>query len=263
MNYPDTKIIDMIIETIENEITKPIGSLTIISPWFYDFPIKLHGRANSFLHDQYGGKLDFFTLISDIAEMDHIELSIVCTPPDNQISPYDIKNIINTYTIVDKYLNQNYDAYDKDLIDQKENADNQARKLKRDAKWYSLLSEISDRVDIHFNDKLHAKVIITPNSVLLGSANMSYSGVLVSDELMVRVTNKEDVEKLQLKCNNFKLQDFAYTYNEYDYVNKVKFMDRNHVFDEFSMEYFQSIINHDWNPDFLNLINLILKYSKS
>jgi phosphatidylserine/phosphatidylglycerophosphate/cardiolipin synthase-like enzyme len=57
-------------------------------------------------------------------------------------------------------------------------------------------------VEIHFNTRLHAKILIGKFGAFLGSANVTHSGFNYNDELFVHLTDKEIVNELRIIALN-------------------------------------------------------------
>lgn len=192
-------LLNVLLDIIISEKSGMNEPVWIISPWISDISFSFIGRSTLsgiFPTPKKSMKL------SEILKMllNHGgKLKIVCRPPHDLIS-------IDNLRILRFLEEANFPR--KDLIIYRVVDDILSQKSTIDF-LYNLLPYIEARaVEFRFNEKLHAKILVSRNCAIVGSSNMTISGVYFNLEFNCFMTDTEEVTKIKRFCNEIWEQSF-------------------------------------------------------
>lgn len=192
----ETKTSDLLFDIFLNSlIHRKIGSecsLWIVSPWLSDITFSFVGRSTLngvFLIPRKAIKLsEILTNFLNCGGM----LKLVCRPPHDLIDVDSIRMLF--------YL-ESVDFPQKDAMIYRIVDNIVSQKATIDFVLNLLPYVESGRASFRFNEKLHAKILVSKDCALTGSSNMTHSGMYFNLEFNCIITNNEDLNKIREFCN--------------------------------------------------------------
>lgn len=242
LNYPqEERISTFLLDFLWNEINVARNSedyqLWVISPWIMDsrFDLSFKGGFQNLWPGFTKSSISLKQIFKKFLEYNS-KIRIVCRPPHLLIPPQNFANFRDMKTTLDELDN---------LIDQvgkqKDNvvyvgAENEALKEKMSQTlleikkkmgylrffldglrhscigFSNVLTFIDDlvnfspeNIEVFFNYRLHAKIILGKYGGFIGSANLTHSGLNYNDEIMAYISDEKTIEKLREMCSNLAL----------------------------------------------------------
>jgi len=183
------------------------SSLWIISPWLSDVNFSFVGRSTLSGIFHFPRKSIRLSEILENFLKYGGKLKLICRPPHDLI---DIDSIQMLFYLEDA------DFQRKDTIIYKVVDSVLSHKATIDF-MLSLLPYVKlKKAKIRFNEKLHAKIFVSESCAVIGSSNMTFSGLYSNLEFNCTITDEENINKIKEFCDEIwsKSDDLV------DYVRK-------------------------------------------
>jgi hypothetical protein len=184
------------------------SDLWLVSPWLREIalPIADHGHFASV----FGGHRDearLSELLERLARRHAVHL--IAKPPD-ELVPLDVVRRIGELLDDRDLLLRDAEAREYETVERALTAlgDEVAalgRDVTRHGETLRMLTGLAELgVDVAVLPNLHAKLLWTPAGAILGSANFTYGGFAVNEELMVEVSVGGQLEELRATAERFR-----------------------------------------------------------
>ncbi len=192
-NIPDPLLIHGVASLLVRALATDPGEVFLVSPWLRNvrLPIADVGSFRAAL----GGDLDEIPLADLLERVAHRHsLYLITKPPAELVNIQLLRRIMDKQTARRRIV-EHADLAGLDLVDElTSDIDNDVRELALSAANHVETLRIVHRVcaagaRVAFLDRLHAKLLWTPQGVLVGSANFTNGGLGSNDELMLEVTD--------------------------------------------------------------------------
>ena len=238
LNYPQNeRISTFLLDFFWNELNVARSTknyeLWLISPWITDSYLDLSSKGT--FSDLWPGftksSLSLKQILKKFLEYDS-KIKLVCLPPHSLVSPknlsdfYEFKVILNEMDNLFKELDEQLEKMVcisssqkilrerivkrvSELKQRMSGLRNYLNRFRQNSKGYSdVLTFIYDlinfkpkNVDVYFNYRLHAKIILGKYGGFIGSANITNRGLNFNDEIFLYITDEELLEELRKICS--------------------------------------------------------------
>lgn len=219
--YPQPTIEPRVVDLLLGSANHKGGEIWLVSPWISDFDIRLGQRG--FFLPQLGTERDsirFSELLTLCGRGNRV--SVVMRPPHVLIGRGDLARIVHLISIRTQLAaGETTQAVTAALALMEE----ETERLVSSALSQSGTAEFAcallgaPNLGLYFNARLHAKLLVTPVGALVGSANMTRSGMNSNDELMLEVNDSDSLNDLRTAAGQMASRPFAtdlahYTFSE-------------------------------------------------
>ena len=233
-NYPnEERIATYIIDFFNAELlyarSQPKKhTVWIISPWITEstFDLVDRGSLEDILPGYFGSSIQFSDVLKQLLDFG-THLKIVCKPP------HELFNIRNFHKYASlkkdfdqieehfsslKKLQQNLSELNSNAREQKKELGEELRELEHQVRGFrryldieknkaigrtdvielvqSIRNYAPDQVQVSYNDRIHAKLLIGKYGAVFGSSNLTFSGLNFNDELVAYYTDPEILQQL-------------------------------------------------------------------
>lgn len=189
--------------------------LKISSPWIGDFPFHLTGRNTlPVIFDVPRRSIQFSELLEKFLRYNG-KLLLICRPPHSIFDVESLKILHEIYNIKGptiervKYKLKSAAISHKPMIDL----------------IYRLVNISGGNFQVRYNDYLHAKMIITDAYAIMGSSNVTYSGMYGNDEVNIFSSDKIFISNL----NNLFDSLWATSIDIRDYKEHKRYRELNRI----------------------------------
>jgi len=200
-------LFDLFLDSLIHRKMGGESSLWIISPWLSDVNFSLVGRSTlSGVFPFPRKSIRLSEILENFLNYGGI-LKLVCRPPHDLV---DIDSIQMLFYLEDANFQQ------KDAIIYKVVDSILSHKATIDF-MLSLFPYVElKKAKIRFNEKLHAKIFVSKSCAVIGSSNMTFSGLHSNLEFNCAITDEENINRIREFCNEIwsKSDDLV------DYVRK-------------------------------------------
>ena len=222
--YPRPTIEDRVADLFIGVLGQKDREVWLVSPWITDFEIPLAQRG--FLLPYLGSQLPSIRL-SKLLELVAREnaVSIVLRPPHVLIGRGDLgrlSELLATRAALSTSLK------DEPLVRQaRVLLEQQCDAIAANATAHAETVDFAMRVaslpgaSVHFNERLHAKLLVTPAAALVGSSNFTTSGMRYNDELTMLVSDAPDIASLYEAARATSARPFSLTSNTYRFRDQL------------------------------------------
>ena len=255
LNYPQSEristfILDFFLAELEYARSADDHELWIVSPWIYDFNFDLstRGSYDNLWPGYTKSSISFSSILKKFLDYQST-INIVCRPP-HKLVPFEnfiifhqtkermteIENLFDELLKLEenmKHLTSNQRKLKENILTLTEELRNACSELRflldffrESAKGHSdVISFIQDikqyepnKVNIYYNSRLHAKILLGKVGGFFGSANITHSGFNYNDELFVYTAEKEVLDALHLIVTNLaQSEEFGWRKKSSDY----------------------------------------------
>ena len=189
------------------------SELFIISPWIRNIELQTSVRGDLRLVLSYTpSRVSLKKFIDKFIERGG-KLTIICLPPHRLINQEDIYSLIQLSQLRDRIEDHNIKSFISAQIT-KITSNILINKPMLDF-LAALKNKYSEKVEIIYNERLHAKIFLGEYIAIVGSANITNAGFQYNDEFCFITSEKNIVKNIKDFCLSLKNRYFSKFCEEY------------------------------------------------
>lgn len=227
--YPEPAgIAPRIVDLMIGALTAEGATIWLVSPWMTDFDFDLQSRG--VLLPYFGSErtsVTFCELVKLVARRNQV--SVLLRPPHVLIGRGDLARTVellraraalapaaddSAVRAALALLEHETERIASSAVSQRGTIEF-ARTLRRHA-----------NISVRFNPRLHAKIVTTPAAALVGSANLTWSGMNSNDEIMVQVDEPSAIAQLGAMARAMSLRRFCSGAGQYNFIEQLPASER-------------------------------------
>lgn len=228
--FPESAIAGRVVDLLLGSISIPARPVWVVSPWITDFEVDL--RARGLLLPQLGFERTSIRL-GDLLKLcaRWNQVSVVVRPPHVLFGRGDLVRLVDLLQaratlLADKEPALGLARPALALLE------SETERIVTDATSHRdtirfVRSVAGERnITVHFNPRLHGKILVTPAGALAGSANLTWSGMNSNDEVMLEVSEPDEIEQLHKVAEEMASRTFCQDARNYDFLRELSIGER-------------------------------------
>jgi len=222
--YPQPTIAARLVDLLIGALPEKGADVWLVSPWITDFSVSLETRGP--LLPLLGRDLEhtqLSVLVGLVARWNTVH--VVVRPPSELVGRGELSRLAALLRARRQLLplaRQDETVREVLSIMERESEDLVTAAISNgDTVRLAARLRTVPGVKLHFNPRLHTKLLVTPRAALLGSANFTYSGMSRNDEIALIVDSPADVAALRRAAEATASRPFSLDANEYSFLGSL------------------------------------------